>query len=137
MAALGELGAAVGEPGLVAGLLSQALRAYKAFTEKVVAATVESDAHWSRVQGGVASASESPFVSVCSDSVSSSKGSSPGSNGSSPGIGWRSPSLPLSAEEGQVIVDQRLIRAGATRDPQQPMRCGRRRRRRERNECKS
>ena len=53
LAALGELGAAVGEPGLAADFLSQALRAYKAFTEKVVAATEEVDAHWSRVQGGV------------------------------------------------------------------------------------
>ena len=53
LAALGELGAAVGEPGLVADFLGQALRAYKAFTEKVVAATEEADAHWSRVQGGV------------------------------------------------------------------------------------
>ena len=53
LAALGELGAAVGEAGLVADFLGQALRAYKAFTEKVVAATEEADAHWSRVQGGV------------------------------------------------------------------------------------
>ena len=52
LAALGELGAAVGEPGLVAEFLSQALRGYTAFTEKVVAATEEADAHWSRVQGG-------------------------------------------------------------------------------------
>ena len=53
LAALGELGAAVGEPGLVAEFLSQALRAYKAFTAKVVVATEEADAHWSRVQGGM------------------------------------------------------------------------------------
>ena len=52
LAALGELGAAVGEPGLVAAFLSQALRGYAASTDKVVAATEEPDSHWSRVQGG-------------------------------------------------------------------------------------
>ena len=53
LAALGELGAAVGDPGLVADFLSQALRAYQAFLDKVVEATEGADAHWSRVQGGV------------------------------------------------------------------------------------
>ena len=53
LAALGELGAAVGEAGLVADFLSQAPRSYEAFTDRGVAATEEADAHWSRVQGGV------------------------------------------------------------------------------------
>ena len=52
LAALGELGAVVGDAGLVASFLEQALRGYRAFTEKVVAATLEADAHWSRVQAG-------------------------------------------------------------------------------------
>ena len=54
LAALGELGAVVGDAGLVAGFLDQALQGYREFAAKVVAATVESDASWSRVQTGVA-----------------------------------------------------------------------------------
>ena len=53
LAALGELGAAVGDPGLLKDFLGQALTAYQAFTEKVVAAAVEADGHWSRAQVGV------------------------------------------------------------------------------------
>ena len=54
LAARGELGAAVGDPGLLKDFLGQALTAYKAFTEKVVAAAaVEADGHWSRAQVGV------------------------------------------------------------------------------------
>ena len=49
----GELGAAVGDPGLLKDFLGQALTAYQAFTEKVVAAAVEADGHWSRAQVGV------------------------------------------------------------------------------------
>ena len=54
LAALGELGAVVGDAGLVAGFLDQALQGYRKIVGKVVAATVESDASWSRVQTGVA-----------------------------------------------------------------------------------
>ena len=52
VAALGELGAVVGDDGLVAAFLDKAFLAYEAFTGKVVAATVEADPHWSRVQSG-------------------------------------------------------------------------------------
>ena len=52
LAALGELGAVVGDAGLVAGFLNQALEGYRGFVGKVVAATVEADASWSRVQTG-------------------------------------------------------------------------------------
>ena len=53
LAALGELGAAVGDPGFVSDLLDQAFEGYQAFVAKVVAATVEADTSWSRVQAGV------------------------------------------------------------------------------------
>ena len=53
MAALGELGAAVGDAGFVSDFLDQAFSAYQAFVGKVVAATVEADSSWSRVQAGV------------------------------------------------------------------------------------
>ena len=53
LAALEELGAVVGDTGLVAGFLDQALDGYRAFVGKVVAAAVESDASWSRTQAGV------------------------------------------------------------------------------------
>ena len=53
LAALGELGAAVGEAGFVAEFLDQAYDAYQVFVGKVVAATVEADSSWSRVQAGV------------------------------------------------------------------------------------
>ena len=43
LAALGELGAAVGEAGFVAEFLDQAYDAYQAFVGKVVSATVEAD----------------------------------------------------------------------------------------------
>ena len=52
LAALGELGAAVGSASFVTGFLEQALAGYRAFTDKVVEATLEADRHWSRVQGG-------------------------------------------------------------------------------------
>ena len=45
LAALGELGAAVGDPGLLKDFLGQALAAYQAFTGKVVAAAVEAGGH--------------------------------------------------------------------------------------------
>ena len=53
MAALGELGAAVGGPGFVSDFLDQAFEGYRAFVAKVAAATVEADTSWSRVQAGV------------------------------------------------------------------------------------
>ena len=53
MAALGELGAAVGDPGFVSDFLYQAFEGYRAFVAKVVMATVEADTSWSRVQAGV------------------------------------------------------------------------------------
>jgi len=53
LAALGELGAVVGDPGLVAEFLDQALKGYQAFVGKVVATSVEADRSWSRVQAGV------------------------------------------------------------------------------------
>ena len=52
LAALGELGAVVGEAGLVDGFLNQAMEGYRGFVGKVVAATVEADANWSKVQTG-------------------------------------------------------------------------------------
>ena len=52
LAALGELGAVVGSASFVAGFLEQTLAGYRAFTDKVVEATLEADRHWSRVQGG-------------------------------------------------------------------------------------
>ena len=52
LAPLGELGAAVGSASFVAGSLEQALAGYRAFTDKVVEATLEADRHWRRAQGG-------------------------------------------------------------------------------------
>ena len=53
LASLGELGAVVGDAGLVSDFLDQAVEGYKAFVGKVVAASVEADNSWSRVQAGV------------------------------------------------------------------------------------
>ena len=53
LAALGELGAAVGDPGMVQKFPDQALLGYKAFLGQVLGATFEADASWSRTQAGV------------------------------------------------------------------------------------
>ena len=53
LAALGDLGAVVGDEGLTSDFLDQALSGYQAFVGKVVGCTVEADRSWSRVQAGV------------------------------------------------------------------------------------
>ena len=52
LAALGELGAAVGSSDWVNDFLKQALEGYRTFTSRLVAATLEADRHWSRAQAG-------------------------------------------------------------------------------------
>ena len=53
LAALGELGAAVGSSDWVGDFLKQAFEGYRTFTSRVVAATLTADRHWSRAQAGV------------------------------------------------------------------------------------
>ena len=53
LAALGELGGVVGDAGLVADFLDQAFEGCRLFVGKVVAASVEADRSWGRVQAGV------------------------------------------------------------------------------------
>ena len=52
LAALGELGAAVGSSDWVGDFLKQAFEGYRTFTSRVVAATLTADRHWSRAQAG-------------------------------------------------------------------------------------
>ena len=52
LAALGDLGAVVGDDGLISNFLDQAFSGYLAFVGNVVGCSVEADRGWSRVQAG-------------------------------------------------------------------------------------